>query len=353
MRFRFKENVPIEPIVPLPSHMDQVATLLSEGNLVVALVVILVTYVLLSRFGTKLLPTNLSVGLLKMDSKGAERAKKSGGWPEYTLTNKKKLSADTMQFTFAIPEKGVSNLPPGKHIMCRALINDERVVRPYTPTLFDTGNRSVTLVVKAYDQAKMSSHLHALPVGATCEMFGPVGSLKYKAGSLDRLVFLCAGTGITPVYAFAKSVLNDPLDATTAVVVLYQNRTEEDVLLREELAVLAAQAKQKGRDFKLVLACSRAGIDFVAKAAAVEGGGGGLATHIKGYLDEAVLAPHLPLPTNAADGGGGSGGGSVKLPRTKVFLCGPGGFNTGITKICVARGYGGEASDAKDRMHVF
>lgn len=241
-------------------------------------------------------------------------------------------------------------------------------------------------------------------------MFGPVGSLKYSAGSFDRLVFLCAGTGITPVYAMCKSVLNDPQEQATQIVVLYQSRFEEDVLLRDELLVLAAQARKKGRSFTLVFACSRAGPDFVEKAtsdsasAAAEaavtnalssggaaaagggvffggggsgsggvgwGGGGGssslaeaspLCIHIAGYLDEAVVAPYLPLvvsgissistSSEAHSAGSGSGQGVV-LPRTKVFLCGPGGFNSGVTQICEARGYGGDDEDAKSRLHIF
>jgi hypothetical protein len=52
---------------------------------------------------------------------------------------------------------GVTKLAAGKHIMCRAMVNEERVVRPYTPTLIDAGNRNLDLVVKAYDQAKVMS----------------------------------------------------------------------------------------------------------------------------------------------------------------------------------------------------
>ena len=52
-------------------------------------------------------------------------------------------------------------------------------VRPYTPTKIDPESGYLELVVKAYDQAKMSRHLHSLKAGSdSVEMFGPVGSLK-------------------------------------------------------------------------------------------------------------------------------------------------------------------------------
>ena len=202
---------------------------------------------------------NMSVGLLSIDKSGAQQAKKQGGWPVYTLVKKERLSQDSMRLCFAFPkEKGMAKLGCGRHIMCRAEINEERVVRPYTPTVFVAGSH-LELVVKAYDQvrvcrhglpaafagcegrlpccafvlhadvlayfrrrgllqAKMSTHLQSLLPGEGCEMFGPVGSLKYTPGSYSRLVLIAAGTGITPVYSMVRAVLADPDDRDTQLV---------------------------------------------------------------------------------------------------------------------------------------
>jgi cytochrome-b5 reductase len=141
----------------------------------------------------------MSAGLLNPDyKKDGDQAKAKGGWPEYKLIEKETLSVDSKRLRFSIPLNGVSKLDVGRHIMCRANINDERVVRPYSPTVFMPGDY-IELVVKAYEQAKMSKHLHSLNLGQTIEMFGPVGSLKYKAHSFDQLFLIAAGTGITPV----------------------------------------------------------------------------------------------------------------------------------------------------------
>ena len=90
-------------------------------------------------------------------------------------------------------------------------------VRPYTPTSLDNGY--LELVVKAYDQAKMSRHLHALEPGTgSVEMFGPVGSLKWartfvahtratESRSLSRSVsiypLLSLSHRATPIFVFA------------------------------------------------------------------------------------------------------------------------------------------------------
>ena len=51
---------------------------------------------------------------------------------------------------------------------------------------------------------------------------------------------LAGGTGITPIYQVAQAILKDPEDLTEMHVV-YANRTEDDILLREELDTWAKE----------------------------------------------------------------------------------------------------------------
>lgn len=91
MKYGFAKPQPL-PVEPQLSHKETLVSLLTVETALVALVVLLLTWVLLVRYRKGFRPTNLSVGLLKLDSKGAQAAKKTGGWPEYTLLAKKKLS---------------------------------------------------------------------------------------------------------------------------------------------------------------------------------------------------------------------------------------------------------------------
>ncbi len=63
------------------------------------------------------------------------------------------------------------------------------------------------------------------------------------------------------VFAMVKAVLADEADAKTRITILYQNRTEADILLRDELVAMASLA---GARIKLVLACSRADPSFMS-----------------------------------------------------------------------------------------
>ena len=83
------------------------------------------------------LHNNLSAILSTLGWSSAKtKAKQKKGWPAYILKRKEVLSTDTVRLTFSVPQNGVkTKIGKGRHILARALINDEeRVVRPYTPT---------------------------------------------------------------------------------------------------------------------------------------------------------------------------------------------------------------------------
>ena len=264
------------------------------------------------------LHNNLSAILSTLGWSSAKtKAKQKKGWPAYILKRKEVLSTDTVRLTFSVPQNGVKKkIGKGRHILARALINDEeRVVRPYTPT--NASPDELELVVKRYELGKLSPHLYAMVIGDSVEMFGPVGQLKYAPGSVPQLVMLAAGTGITPVYSMARDVLEDPDDAATRVTVLFQCRNESDILLRDELTKLAARHP---KNLRLVLACSRAGAAFSSKSANVR--------QLSGYLTAEVVNSELP---------------GIKSPDgphpCRAFCCGPSGFNSTMREIAEARGY--------------
>lgn len=92
--------------------------------------------------------------------------------------------------------------------------------------------------------------LEVLEAGHPVDIKGPFGEQfvylppgKYQRCGLDYIVskinMVAGGTGITPMYQIITSVLSDPADCTE-IRLMYANNTEEDILLRKELDVLAA-----------------------------------------------------------------------------------------------------------------
>jgi len=65
----------------------------------------------------------------------------------------------------------------------------------------------------------------------------------YISGELrevHQMMMLCGGTGITPMYQVLKAVLLNPND-DVKVHMIYANRAEEDILLKDALDVLSRE----------------------------------------------------------------------------------------------------------------
>ncbi|KAL2317757.1 hypothetical protein Fmac_031633 [Flemingia macrophylla] len=135
------------------------------------------------------------------------------------------------------------------------------------------------------DGGLMSQHLESLPLGSTLEVKGPLGHIEYtgrgnflvhgKPRFAKTLAMLAGGTGITPVYQVAQAILKDPEDRTQ-MHVLYANRTEDDILLREELDTWARYHSDR---FKL----------WYVVETATEGW-----AYSVGFITEPIMRDHLP-----------------------------------------------------------
>ena len=68
----------------------------------------------------------------------------------------------------------------------------------------------------------------------------------YTCNRWKHLGLLAAGTGIAPLFQIIKTILEDPNDHTTLSLV-FANRTEQDILLREELDSFERQFPEQFR----------------------------------------------------------------------------------------------------------
>ena len=112
------------------------------------------------------------------------------------------------------------------------------MARPYTPTTPGTQRGSFELVIKAYPQGIVSPYLHSLTVGDSIHVKGPFQKLLYTPNMKKRIGMIAGGTGITPMMQLLRTILNNKQDHTQ-VDLLFANRAEEDILLREQLDDMA------------------------------------------------------------------------------------------------------------------
>lgn len=184
-------------------------------------------------------------------------------WNAVRFAKKKALSEDTNQYTFSLPPKAKKvGLGTCQHLQLGFHFNDRLVVRPYTPTrpVFEKEeDGTFDLVVKTYrpDKAQpggtMSNILDCLRPGEEIEVKGPTGEIKYvgqgkflvdkKEYHFSKVSLVLGGSGITPGYQLISRILRakdlGEDEDTTALRVVDANKTEGDILLRDELGEFA------------------------------------------------------------------------------------------------------------------
>ncbi|KNA12873.1 hypothetical protein SOVF_121130 [Spinacia oleracea] len=211
------------------------------------------------------------------------------------LIEKVSLSHDVRRFRFGLPsEDQVLGLPVGKHIFLCANVDDKLCMRAYTPSSTIDVVGYFDLVVKVYfkdvhprfpNGGVMSQHLDSLSLGSIVDVKGPLGHIEYlgkgnftvhgKPKFAKKLAMISGGTGITPIYQVMQAILKDPEDKTEMHVV-YANRTEEDILLREELDKWADEFRDRVKVWYVV-------------EKAEEGW-----KYDTGFISEKILRDHVP-----------------------------------------------------------
>ncbi|KAJ6120364.1 hypothetical protein N7523_004644 [Penicillium sp. IBT 18751x] len=230
------------------------------------------------------------------------------------LIAKVQLSPSVYRFTFQLPSpRDNIGLPIGQHVAIKATVNGESVSRSYTPTSNNLDLGVLELVIKCYPDGLLTGqYLANLNVGDKVLFRGPKGTMRYRRGLCRRIGMIAGGTGITPMYQLIRAICEDERD-TTEISLIYANRSEEDILLREELEAFA----RKYMNLKIWYMLDQPPQDW---------------TYGKGYVTSQVMSERLPSP--AMD--------------TKIMLCGPPGMINASKKALVSLGF--EAPGAVTKM---
>jgi cytochrome-b5 reductase len=127
------------------------------------------------------------------------------------------------------------NLSTCACILAKASIEDEDVVRPYTPISTNALNGCFDLLIKDYGEtSKMSRYLcDTLKVGDTVDFKHIAANVKIQAPFPQKhIVMLVGGTGVTPMIQALHAILGDKT-APSQVTMLYGSRVASDILGKE------------------------------------------------------------------------------------------------------------------------
>ncbi|MBV7294825.1 ferredoxin reductase [Corynebacterium sp. TAE3-ERU12] len=142
-----------------------------------------------------------------------------------------------------------SDFHAGQHIGIGVRVNGQFVWRSYSltcPPGPQDGNLVIT--VKAIPDGRLSTHLvaHAHP-GSVVRLAAPAGDFHLPEPVPAKLLFITAGTGITPVMSMLRHLAAQA--SFPDVIHLHSARTDAEVLYAAELHELARQ--QPGYDLRL------------------------------------------------------------------------------------------------------
>ncbi|OAV88238.1 hypothetical protein PTTG_01032, partial [Puccinia triticina 1-1 BBBD Race 1] len=129
---------------------------------------------------------------------------------------------------------------------------------PKDPTDRTEDKSTIELLVKRYQDGDMSTYLHHIKTpGNQLEIRGPVPTWWYPKGEIDELVFIAAGTGITPAIQLLRRTFQ-PLSPQTPVglpnfQLIYLARSLESAYLLDEIQSYQS-AYPESMNFKLLVA---------------------------------------------------------------------------------------------------
>lgn len=144
---------------------------------------------------------------------------------------------DVKTFTFHSPDYPALAYEPGQFLTVSPQIDGQSVSRCYTLSSTPTRPFTFSITVKRVPGGVVSNWLHDnLKAGDAMAASGPAGIFTPVAGPARKLLYLSAGSGITPLMAMTRAAAD--LHADLDIVFVHSARTPKDIIFRDELARL-------------------------------------------------------------------------------------------------------------------
>ncbi|GHC04134.1 oxidoreductase [Thermomonas carbonis] len=204
------------------------------------------------------------------------------------VLERRRASADAVTLVLQ-PGRGWGGCRPGRHVSIGAEIEGRRVRRSYSPTAIRADGR-IEITVKRVAGGKLSAFLcDDVAVGAWLDIGPAFGEMTLPAQRDAPLLFLAAGSGITPLMSMTRALAERGMPVRLTLLVWARRRDE--LCFVDELRGFARD--MPGFDVRFMLTGDTATEDD-------EG---------IGRIDAALLAKHVP-----------------DIETRRVLACGPNDF---------------------------
>lgn len=139
------------------------------------------------------------------------------------------------------PGRGWRGHTPGQYVRIGIDVDGVRQWRAYSLTSeTDRPDGCIAITTKAIPDGKVSNHLvRRATVGTVIQLDQAAGDFTLGEQSREKILFLTAGSGVTPV----MGMLRNTSDASRDVVVVHSAPTADDVIFGGELRMMARQGR--------------------------------------------------------------------------------------------------------------
>ncbi|HEU0191951.1 MAG TPA: ferredoxin reductase [Mycobacterium sp.] len=128
----------------------------------------------------------------------------------------------------------------GQYVRIGVDVDGVRQWRSYSLTTPTSADGCFTVTVKAVPAGKVSNHLVSRArVGTVVQLDRPAGDFVLPTPRPDKVLFVTAGSGITPVMGMLRESLHELAD----VVLVHSAPTADDTIFGAELRTLAADGR--------------------------------------------------------------------------------------------------------------
>ncbi|BFZ16585.1 hypothetical protein BsWGS_19623 [Bradybaena similaris] len=143
-------------------------------------------------------------------------------------------SVDSVRIRCGLARHQALGLSLGQHIIIRSQVLGSSITRQYTPISPLDAKGYFELLIKVYPEGRMSQRITAWKVGYKVEARGPAGQLTYVRNKFQRVLMLCAGTGVAPMCQVIHAVLADDEDETR-LRLIYACRSYHHLMAKSEI----------------------------------------------------------------------------------------------------------------------
>ncbi|MBN3776685.1 hybrid-cluster NAD(P)-dependent oxidoreductase [Burkholderia sp. Ac-20345] len=211
---------------------------------------------------------------------------------------------DVRTFVFRGKDGQAFSFEPGQFITVSADIDGVPVSRCYTISSPPTRPYTLSITVKRTPGGTMSNWLHdTMRPGVELNAFGPSGIFTPASAPAMKMLYLSAGSGVTPLMSMTRAAID--LGLNLDIVFVHSARTPEDIIFRDELTRLREDA-----DHLQVI--------HVCEALGAEAGWSGPI----GRLSVELLSQYVP-----------------DYRDREVFTCGPSGYMNAVRDLLVQGGH--------------